>query len=252
MMRGFFLAVCWLLGCSETSFSQTPEQLFSEGLQLEKSMKEMEAFTKFRQVVVYQPKNQAALYKCCELLCRIGARTEQKKTRDTYFQSATTYARLLLTYYPTSDETHVAMAMSLGRIALTKSGKEKISMVKDIRSYAENAIRLNPSNYKAWHILGKWHYEVSNLNFIEESAIKIFYGGLPDASFTKAIQAYEKAKALSVAFSLNYLELAKAYNKKGLDVKARESLQTLLALPITTEDDPRIHKEAKELLNRWD
>lgn len=251
-MRGFLLTICWLVGFSEMIFSQTPEQLFAEGLQLEKNLKEMDAFTKFRQVVVYQPKNQAALYKCCELLCRIGARTEQKKTRDTYFQSATTYARLLLSYFPNSDDTHVAMAMSLGRIALTKSGKEKISMVKDIRSYAEKAIQLNPSNYKAWHILGKWHYEVSNLNFLEESAIKLFYGGLPDASFSKSIQAYEKARALSVSFTLNYLELAKAYNKKGLAIKARESLQTLLALPISTEDDPRIHKEAKELLNRWD
>jgi tetratricopeptide (TPR) repeat protein len=247
---GLFLIL--LFGSMPSVSAQSASQLYAEGVQLETNFQELSALYKYRNVLLVSPNHQQALYKCCELMCRIGARESNKKNRDIYFQGAIMYANVLLNLFPNHDETYVALAMSMGRIALTKSGKEKIAMVKDIRNHAERAIAINPSNFKAWHILGKWHYEVSNLSFIEETAVKLFYGGLPDASFTKSIQAYEKARVLHAQFALNYLELAKAYNKKDNKPKAIEMLRLLLKLPIQTEDDPRIHREAKDLLNRWE
>ena len=125
-------------------------------------------------------------------------------------------------------------------------------MVKDIRHLADAAIKLNPNNFKAWHILGKWNYEVSNLSMIEKAATRVFYGGLPDASFTASINAYEKARQLNPNFSLNYLELAKAYKKNHQKQKAISLLKMMLPLPIQTEDDPRIKKEAAELIKSWE
>jgi tetratricopeptide (TPR) repeat protein len=143
------------------------------------------------------------------------------------------------------------MAIAVGRTVLIKSGKEKIRSVKDIKRYADIALKTNPNNFKAWHILGKWNYEVSNLNMIERSATIIFYGGLPDASLKNAIADYEKAKALSPSFMLNYLELAKAYHRNDDTKMAITQLQKLLTLPIQTEDDPRIKAEAQKLIQDW-
>ena len=92
---------------------------------------------------------------------------------------------------------------------------------------------------------------MSSLNAIERAAVKIIYGGLPAASLSNSIMYYEKAKSLAPAFTLNYLELAKAYNKNDEKNKALTQLNYLLAIKNQTEDDPRIKEEARTLINKW-
>ena len=140
------------------------------------------------------------------------------------------------------------MAIAMGRAALDKSGKEKIEAVKEIKKYCDLALKYNASNYVAWHIIGKWHYEVSNLNGLERAAAKIFFGGLPSSSLKESIQAYEKAKGIDPSFLLNYLELARAYKRHNEKQKAIQMLQTLTSLQNKTEDDVNIKAEAVNFL----
>ncbi|MFZ4057448.1 MAG: hypothetical protein ACOYKE_04890, partial [Ferruginibacter sp.] len=107
-------------------------------------------------------------------------------------------------------------------------------------------------NYKAWHVLGRWHYEISNLNFIERAAVKIMYGGLPSASIKESITAFEIANTITKGFILNYFEMAKAYKKNDDKKKAIACLNSLLVLPNQTEDDPTIKADARKLLDEWD
>ena len=238
----------FLCNVTQRCLAQTFESLYQEGLYNEKIPNESIALSKYIAAQKLQPLNLLALYKCSELCSRVGARQSNFKLRDKYFETSLAFAKIAVKNYPNSDEANVSMGIALGKIALTKSGKEKIGAVKDIKIYAERALALNPNNFKAWHIIGKWNYEISNLNFFERSAIVIFYGGLPDASFDAAIAAYEKARSLSYFFCLNHLELAKAYVKAGNNIKAKMILQQLTTIPNQTEDDPRIKLEATKLM----
>ncbi len=233
------------------SIAQNFDSTFQAGLHYETSLNEKLALVKFIDALKIKPLNLAALYKCSELCSRIGHRESNTNSRDKYFQSALSYATIAYNHYPNNDEANVAMSIALGRIALTKSGKDKISKVKQIKKYAENAVRLNPNNAKAWHIIGKWNYEVSNLSMIESAATNLFYGGLPAASLKASIEAYEKAKKINPYFCLNYLELAKAYYRNDERNKAISTLKLISAIAITTEDDIKIKKEAAELLRKW-
>lgn len=123
--------------------------------------------------------------------------------------------------------------------------------LKEIRSNAEKALKLNPNHGRAWHVIGKWHYEVSNLGMMEKAGVRLIYGGLPAASLKESIQAYEKAKALEPNFALNYLELAKAYKRNDDKTKAIECLRKLPTLPNKTLDDSRIKAEGATLLKEW-
>jgi tetratricopeptide (TPR) repeat protein len=225
--------------------------LIKEADRLEAIPDEKAAFQKFKVVHKADPSNLYALTKCSELCSRIGNREPDVRARDSYYAAAVMYAKEALRLYPQSDEANVVMGIAIGRTTLVKSGKEKIAAAKDIKRYAETAIKINPNNFKAWHILGKWNYEVSNLNMMERAATKIFYGGLPNASLKGAIAAYEKARSLSATFLLNYLELAKAYKKNNEQQKAIMLLKAMMPLPAQTEDDPRIKKEAAVLLKNW-
>lgn len=233
------------------SYGQNAASLIKEGEQFETQFNEKQALEKFKQAIDVEPANIYALCKISELYSRIGHREINKTTRDSYYNNATVYAKKALAIDPNNDEANVALAIAYGRIALTKSGKDKVGLVKDIKHYADVALVSNKQNFKAWHILGKWHYEVSNLNLVEKAAVKLFYGGLPDASFKKSIICYEVSKKLKPGFILNYLELAKAYYKNNETQKALEQLRILLSLPNTTQDDSRIKNEAGQLIKKW-
>ena len=248
----FFSIFFSLVLISGICTAQDINAVIKEGDRLEAIPDEKAAFLKFKEALKIQPTNLHALTKCSELCSRIGGREKlNKKLRDDYYTTAIIYAKIALRLYPDNDEANVTMAIAVGKTILLKSGKEKISAVKQLKEYAEKAISENPNNFKAWHILGRWNYEVSNLNAIERAGAKIMYGGLPSASLKMAIKCYEKAKVLSPSFAYNYLELAKAYKRNDEKSNAIAQLKTLLTLKNQSEDDPRIKTEAAELLKSW-
>lgn len=246
-MKWLFLLLLPLFSVAPAA-AQDFSALVKEADGLEAVPNEKAAFAKFKEALKLQPTNLYVLTKCSELCSRIGNREKSTAVRDSYYVLAVSYAKTALQHYPNDDEANVAMAIAVGRTVLVKSGKEKISAVKDIKRYADIALKANIKNFKAWHIIGKWHYEVSNLSGMEKAATKVFYGGLPNASLKESIKAYELAKTLSPGFILNYLELAKAYKRNGEKSKAIPLLKTLQTLPSKTEDDPRIKAEAAKLL----
>ncbi len=233
-------------------FAQDLSAVLKEADRLEFLPDEKAAFLKFKEALKIQPSNLIALTKCSELCTRIGGREKvNKKLRDDYFTTAIIYAKTALRLYPENDVSNVTMAIAVGKTILLKSGKEKINAARQLREYAEKAIQINPGNFKAWHVLGRWNYEVSGLSSIERAGAKIMYGGLPSASLKTSIMCYEKAKSLSPAFAYNYLELAKAYKKNNEREKAFTQLKILLSLKNQSEDDPRIKTEAQGYLRNW-
>ena len=137
----------------------------------------------------------------------------------------------------------------MGRMALISSGQDKIKAVKEIKQFADKCVQLDPSNYKGYHVLGKWHFEVSDLSTLERWLVKVTYGGLPPSSIDDAIINYDKSRQLNPGFLLNYLELAKAYLRKDDKKKARVMLNQLQKLPPTSSDDPKIKGLGKKMLD---
>lgn len=230
---------------------QDVSALLQEARQLETAMQESASFQKYRDVLRIQPAHPEALVKCSELCSRIGKRQSTLTATQDYYKAAQTYARAALNLNPRSSDANCVMAMALGRLAMTKGGKEKIDAARNIRRHVDAALNSDAANFKAWHILGRWHYELSSLNFIERAAVKMFFGGIPETSMAASIQAFEKARHLAPGFVLNYLELAKAYHKSGNDKEAINMLNALLKLPDHTEDDPATKSEARKFLQEW-
>ena len=176
------------------TFAQDVTALIKEADRLEAVPNEMGSFLKFKEVLKIQPTNIYALVKCSELCSRIGKRQASRATMEDYYQGARIYAETALKVNPDNSDANCVMAIAQGRMALSKSGKEKIAASKDIKKYAELAIKFDAANFRAWHVLGRWHYEVSNLSGLERAAAKVFFGGIPAASLKESIKAFEKSK----------------------------------------------------------
>jgi tetratricopeptide (TPR) repeat protein len=237
-----------LLSISNACFSQSVEELIAEGNMLEKQMKETEAYYKFKEVLKLKPGNIFALVRCSELAGRIGRLQNSKEKQLDYYKASKLYAERALRINEDDSEANLVMAIATGRLAMLKRGREKVEDVRDVKKYAERAIQLNPENFKALHILGKWNVEVSSLSALERELAKILFGGLPKASYEVALKYFLKAEALKPDFILNYFEMAKLYLKINKKPKALELLKHLLILPISASDDEMIKGEAKQLL----
>ena len=246
------LLTAFLLFLFLAANSQDISIRLNEANRLEAIPNEKAALIAFKEILKIQPLNLYALTKCSELCSRIAGREANAKTAESYNQAAIIYAKTALKLYPESDEANVAAAIALGRTILKKTGKEKISLVREIKHYADAALKVNSKNFKAWHVLGKWNYEIANLSTIEKTLASVLYGSLPNATFKTSIAAYEKARSINPNFGLNYLELAKAYEKNNNKPKAIALLKVLLTIPVQTEDDPRIRKEAIQLIRNWE
>lgn len=234
------------------SYAQDINALIKEGNRLESVPDEKAAFHKFKEVLKLNAINIYALNKCSELCSRIGQReTVNTKLRSDYYKAAKIYAETALKVEPANSEANCVMAIALGRSSLSKSGKEKIENAKEVKKYVDAAIAGDTKNFKAWHVLGRWQYEISNLNGLERGLVKLLYGGLPPATLKQSIFAFEKARALRPEFILNYYEMAKAYKDNNNEAKAIAYLKLLITLPNQTEDDPTIKEWSKALLKDW-
>ena len=234
-----------------SAVSQDVSMMLKEGDRLEAIPDENAAFHKFREVLKVQPLNIYALSKCSELCSRIGKRQVYPKARDDYYHDAKTYAEIALRINPTDSDANCSMAMALGRSSMSKSGKEKVANAKEVKKYVDISLRSNPKNFIALHILGRWHYEINNLSFLERAAVRVLYGGMPDASIRESINAFERSRAVAPGFLLNYLEMAKSYKQDGQNAKAIAYLKLMLSLPNQTEDDPAIKELGRSMLNDW-
>ena len=147
------------------SFCQDANQLIQEGYRMEANLRDADALVKYKEALRSSPSNITALCRSSELCSRIANRLKEKKTRDVYYSAAKTYAETALSLNPKSADANFVMSVVMGRVALTKSGREKISAAKEIKKYADLAIGYDPTNYKAWHVLGKWYYEGHTYSF---------------------------------------------------------------------------------------
>jgi hypothetical protein len=245
------LLTFFILGFPCFLFSQDVPQLLKEAQQQEAVFHENEAFLKYAEVLKKDPGNLLALWKCSDLSSRIGARQPDKNKMRPYFLAARNYASAAIRVSPGSADANCAMALALGRVSLISGTKERVMLAREVKMYAENAIRLDPNNFRAYHILGRWNYEVSDLSAAEKTFARIFYGKLPSASLANAIDDFEKSRSLNPGFILNYFELAKSYHRMDEDKKAIANLYLLMGLPNQMYDDARVKGLARQLLNEW-
>ncbi len=248
----FLIPVLIFTFSSLFSFAQDINALIKEGNRLESVPDEKGAFHKFKEVLKLSATNIYALNKCSELCSRIGQReTVNTKLRSDYYAAAKIYAETALKVDPANSEANCVMSIALGRSSMSKSGRDKIENAKEVKKYVDAAIAGDPKNFKAWHVLGRWQYEISNLNGLERGLVKLFYGGLPPATLKQSIYSFEKARALRPEFLLNYYEMAKAYKDNDNKAKAIAYLQLLITLPNQTEDDPAIKEKSRTLIKDW-
>ncbi len=251
MMKRFVVGAA--LVCSTVfAFSQDAASLMQEGQRFETQLKDSAAYAKYATALQIQPTNLNAAVKCAEMSCAIGTRQGDEEAKRTAYIRAKTYSDAALRLDSQSADANYITAVVFGKLTeVEKSNDRTVEYVRNIKVFADKALAANPAYGKAWNVVGKWHYEMLNLNIVKKAAVKVLYGGMPKSTIDDCIAAYEKCKTLEPYYCRNYLDLAKAYNYNKQYEKALATLQQCVKCPNRQQDDPMLKQEAKDLIVKW-
>lgn len=169
-----------------------------------------------------------------------------------FAELALRYAERATELDPLNAVNVLSLAVARGKLAVHSDTREKVRLSRLIKADAERALALDPHYAWAHHILGRWHYEVTELGATARFFVKLFYGALPPANHREAISHLERATALEPAELNHWLELGFAYAAAGDRAKARVAWQHGLAMPPRGKHDAPAQQRARDALANLD
>lgn len=171
-----------------------------------------------------------------------------KADSEKHARRALEYARQAAKLEPSSAQAQLCLAVSYGKLTDFVNAKTKILYSRLILEHAKKSLEMNPKDDFAWHVLGRWHQGVANVNPVLRSLANVTYGGLPPASTEEAIRHLKKAVELAPEKIIHRRELARVYVDSGQKELAREQWKAITELPPLDGEDVRDKKTARDLL----
>ena len=161
---------------------------------------------------------------------------------------AVAYAKRAAALGPNDSEAQLAMAISYGKLQPLESSKEKLETSRIIKNEVDKAIKLDPRNDIAWHVLGRWNAGFAEVTGVKRALAELTYGKLPATTYEDAAKCFEKAIELKPDRLMHYVELGLVYSRMGRTADARRLISQGLAMKETEKDDPETKRHGKEEL----
>lgn len=163
---------------------------------------------------------------------------------------AVVYARRAVAVAPDNSDAQLALAISYAKLVPFQSSREQVEASPRIKEAVDKAIRLDPTNDLAWHVLGRWTLALADTSAIKRAMASLIYGKLPSTTFEQAAQCFERAIKLNPNRLMHYIELGRTYAKMGRLAEARRFINKGLAMPDVEKDDPETKRRGQEVLAR--
>ena len=181
----------------------------------------------------------------------LADQSQEKKMHKKHFYPGLEAAKKALILNSFSYEANHWYAVLIGKIGLLEGTEKKIKNSYEVKKYALKAIELNPDNDGTYHVMGRWHYELANLSWIEKKIASWVYETPPKGGFEDAIIFFNKAIENNPEDIRNHLWLGKTYLKKDNIDKAKNSFKLLLNLKPSDNSDRNMQNEAEKILKQF-
>lgn len=163
------------------------------------------------------------------------------------------YAERAIVEHPNSPGGYLAMCISKGRLGLFMDNKTKVKLAKEAQEAATTAIRLGPDNDVAHHLMGRWHYEMSKLNVVVRTIVRVMYGtSLAPGTKEEALESYKKAVELAPKRLIHHVETGRVLLELGQKDEAKKYLQEALEQDIEDINAWQTRFDAEEMLAQID
>lgn len=159
-------------------------------------------------------------------------------------------ARQAVAANPEDSKARLALAVACGRLARLESPRRQMELSRLIKTEAEEAVRLDPQNDMAWHVLARWNFEMSSVNALARGLAQAIFGKFPEASAARAEECFQKALSTGPPRVMHHVEYGLMLEKLNRKIDARKQLETGLSLPPKDQEDEETQQRARQALDR--
>ena len=248
-IKAFATGTAFLLICA-TTWAGSATDLIKNGDALDVTLQANAALSFYLAAERLEPEN-AHLLVCIARQYRhlmVDATTREEKVK--LGGIALEYARRAETLAPNTCETQLGLAIAYGKMLPFQGLKQQTETARSIKEAAETAIKLDPQNDLAWHVLGRWHMVLASVTGIKRAMANLFFGELPAASNEDAVNCFQRAIELNPTRLMHYIELGQTYAQMGRTAEARRMITKGLAMPDVEKDDPEVKRAGRETLGK--
>lgn len=234
--------------CAAVSNIHAAAEWIEQGDSLDRQFKSSEALAAYQKAAAERP-NDADLQRkmakqYVEMVLDAPSRKEQLRLAQVGYETALQAKKLA----PRNAEVRVTVAIAAGRLAFYSEPRRRLELSRVVQSEASEAVKLNPRFALGWHVLGRWNYEIANLNPVLRVLAEAIYGKMPSATNEAAIENLRRAVELEPNNALFHAELGRAYQAAGRKDEARRELEKAVSLPRRNRDDAGAQSRAKQAL----
>ena len=241
------IAAC-LLHLGGTAVAQSADELLKKGEVFDQRFEASEALKYYLAAEKLEPKNARILVRIARQHRHLMVDTSSKEEKLRLGRLALGYGQRAAALAPDDSEAQLSTAITYGKMLPLLGSKEQVDATPRIKSSVDAALRLDPRNDTAWHILGRWHRNLADVGGVKRALAGAIYGNLPKGTNEEAARALEKAVVLNPKRLMHSIELGRVYAQMGRAEDARKLLNKGLAMPNLEKDDPETKTRGRETL----
>ena len=220
---------------------QLSDSLYNEGYY-------KESFLQIKKIYNQNNNNVNVVFRMARsiFLKAMTEKDENKKIK--FYYDGFEYAKKALELDDNNGYVNFWYAAYLGRIGEIEGPKQAILNSYEVKKYGMKAIELSPEFDSPYHMMGRWHYELANLNQLERLVASIVYETLPKGSYDEAIDLFNHAIKINPTEIRHHFWLAKTYYTIGEFGLSRKQFKIVLSLKAKDSDDFIMQSESEKYL----
>jgi len=246
-MKAFLASTALLLACA-TIWGGPADDLVKNGDEFDLKLQASQALDFYLAAERLEPKNAGLLLRIARQYRHLMADATTREEKLRLGGIGLNYAQRAAALAPNDSEAQLSPAISYGKMVAIQGIKEQTEASRRIKDAADKAIRLDPNNDLAWHVLGRWNRVLAGVNSVKRTFASLLYGELPAGSNSEAVLCFQKAIQINPNRLMHYIELGQTYAQMGKNADARRLIVQGLAMPDVEKDDPEIKRRGRETL----
>ena len=235
-----------LLTCK--AHAMTADEWIAQADQHEEQGETREALTALMEADKLRPDRPEILVRIAKQHGDLMTKIRDPEKRKAAAETSLAYSRRALKLDPRLSDSHLAVAISLGKSTEFMGNRAKIETSREIRQRAERALELNPRCDYSHHMLGRWHQELAGIGGATRALARLIYGGLPTASYEDALHHLKRARELQPDRLIHKIEYGRTLAMMGRTAEAREVLTAALETPDREKDDAEAKQRGRATL----
>lgn len=250
-LRSFIQTLCTIIllfAGALPSPAQPAHELMAKGDKHDLTFEPNRALNYYLLAVKMEPDNVPLLLRIARQYRYLMAEARSHEDKLKLGSIALGYGLKAAKLAPHDSEAQLSPAITYGKMLPYEGSKAQVQISPLIKAAADKAIRLDPRNDTAWHVLGRWHQVLANVGAVKRALGGLIYGKLPVTTNEAAVKCFTQAIAINPRRLRHYIELGRTYSQMANTTEARRFLEKGLSMPNQEYDDPEMKVKGRETL----